>query len=73
MNASAIISNYLKDMVGVLERMPVKDIERVISVIADARHHRNRCFSSATEVLRQRRLISCVTCQKAPSAKINAG
>jgi D-sedoheptulose 7-phosphate isomerase len=44
LNASAIISKYLKDVVGVLERMPVRDIERVISVIADARHHRKRVF-----------------------------
>lgn len=44
MNTAAIISNYLKDMMGVLERLPVKDIERVVNVIADARHRGKQVF-----------------------------
>lgn len=44
MNTTTIIGSYLKDIASVLERMPVKDIERVVDVISQARHGGKQVF-----------------------------
>lgn len=44
MKTTEIIGGYLKDVAAVLDRMSVKDIERVVNVIADARRHGKKVF-----------------------------